>query len=138
MRILVLDGNQNQAVAAVRSLAHAGHEVLTGDTDTWCKAGWSRFSQDTFRYPAPQNDAAAFVGRIADLVRVHPGTLVMPMTEATTLPLSVHRETIFNAGGRMVLPAHSDLLRAFDKEQTTQLGCRMGIGVSGLIACTCL
>jgi predicted ATP-grasp superfamily ATP-dependent carboligase len=129
MRILVLDGNQNQAVAAVRSLAHAGHEVLVGDADTWCKAGWSRFCQDRFRYPGPQADAAAFVGRITDLVRMRAGTLVMPMTEATTLPLSAHRETIFNAGGRMVLPAHSDLLRAFDKEQTTQLASSLGIRV---------
>lgn len=129
MRILVLDGNQNQAVAAVRSLARAGHEVLAGDTETWCKAGWSRCCQETFRYPAPQADAAAFVGRIADLVRLRTGTLVMPMTEATTLPLSARREIIFNAGGRMVLPAHSDLLRAFDKEQTTQLASSLGIRV---------
>ena len=33
MRILVLDGNQNQAVASVRSLADAGHEVLVGARD---------------------------------------------------------------------------------------------------------
>jgi predicted ATP-grasp superfamily ATP-dependent carboligase len=51
------------------------------------------------------------------------------MTEATTLPLSALRESIFNAGGRMVLPAHSDLLRAFDKEQTTRLASSLGIRV---------
>jgi predicted ATP-grasp superfamily ATP-dependent carboligase len=136
MRILVLDGNQNQAVAAVRSLAHAGHTVLAGDSTAWSKAGWSRSCHGTFRYPAPQGDALAFVSRIADLARLQPGTLIMPMTEATTLPLSAHRETIFKAGGRMVLPAHADLLRACDKEQTTRLAASLGLRVPKTIPIT--
>ena len=40
MRVLVLDGNQNQAVACVRSLAKQGHSVLVGSTTSWSKAGW--------------------------------------------------------------------------------------------------
>ena len=31
MKVLVLDGNQNQAVACVRSLAKQGHTVLVGE-----------------------------------------------------------------------------------------------------------
>jgi predicted ATP-grasp superfamily ATP-dependent carboligase len=129
MRILVLDGNQNQAVAAVRSLAAAGHTVMAGDSASWNKAAWSRFASETFRYPSPQRQAEAFVERIAQLVAFHPGTLVMPMTEATTLSLSLHRERIFNAGGRMVLPSHDRVLRAFDKQQTTELARSLGIAV---------
>ncbi|HXY78600.1 MAG TPA: ATP-grasp domain-containing protein [Candidatus Acidoferrales bacterium] len=134
MRILVLDGNQNQAVAAVRSLAGAGHMVLAGDSTSWNKAGWSRFARETFRYPSPQGQADAFVSRIAEVVAAQPGTLVtptlvMPMTEATTLSLSAHRERIFSAGGCMVLPAHEQVLRAFDKQQTTELARSLGIAV---------
>jgi len=134
MRVLVLDGNQNQAVAAVRSLASAGHEVLVGDSTSWNKAGWSRFARGTFRYPSPQRQVQAFVSRIAELAGAQPGTLamptlVMPMTEATTLSLSLHRERIFSAGGRMVLPSHEQVLRAFDKQQTTELARSLGIAV---------
>ena len=129
MRVLVLDGNQNQAVAAVRSLARAGHRVLVGESTSWSKAGWSRSSSGTFRYPSPQEDASAFVARIVEITRAEPGTLVLPVTEATTLPLSVSRDAVFGAGGRMVLPAHSDLLRAFDKAETTRLAASLGIAV---------
>jgi len=129
MRVLVLDGNQNQAVAAVRSLATAGHEVCVGDSTSWNKAGWSRSAQSVFRYPAPQRGVEAFVHRIADLAAAEPGTLVMPMTEATTLALSLHRNSIFAAGGRMVLPSHEQVLCAFDKRQTTDLAKSLGIAV---------
>jgi predicted ATP-grasp superfamily ATP-dependent carboligase len=129
MRILVLDGNQNQAVAAVRSLARAGHHVLVGESSSWSKAGWSRSCSGAFHYPAPQEHSSEFVEYIAKIAWTEPGTLVLPMTEATTLPLSASRDAVFAAGARMVLPAHSDLLRAFDKSQTTRLACSLGIAV---------
>ena len=129
MRVLVLDGNQNQAVAAVRSLAAARHEVWVGDSSSWNKAGWSRSARNVFCYPAPQREAEAFVRRIAELVSAQPGTMVMPMTEATTLALSLCRDRIFAAGGRMVLPSHEQVLRAFDKRQTTELAQSLGISV---------
>lgn len=137
MRILVLDGNQNQAVASVRSLARAGHTVLAGDSSSWSKAGWSRFCRETFQYPAPQEHADAFVNRIAQLAAAEPGTLVLPMTEATTLPLSAQRDHLVAAGTRMVLPSHEDVLHAFDKDQTTKLALSLGIAVpkTTVIAC---
>jgi predicted ATP-grasp superfamily ATP-dependent carboligase len=51
------------------------------------------------------------------------------MTEATTLPLSIHREELRQAGARLVLPEHADLLRAFDKDETTRLAASLGIAV---------
>ena len=80
MKVLVLDGNQNQAVASVRSLANAGHVVWVGESASWSKAGWSRFCRGSFQYPAPQEHAEAFVEKIAALVRQEPGTLILPMT----------------------------------------------------------
>lgn len=129
MKILVLDGNQNQAVAAVRSLARAGHTVLVGDSSSWSKAGWSRFSHGSFRYPGPQKDIPAFVHRITELAAAEPGTLVLPMSEATTLPISAHRDILECAGARLILPAHADVLRAFDKNETTRLAESLGITV---------
>lgn len=129
MKVLVLDGNENQAVACVRSLARAGRSVVVGSDSSWSKAGWSRFSRGSFQYTPPQADAHAFVEGIVEEVKREPGTLVLPMTERTTLPLSFEREKIFAAGGRLALPPHETLLRAFDKQQTTRLAESLGIAV---------
>jgi len=129
MRILVLDGNQNQAVASVRSLSDAGHEVLVGEASAWSKAGWSRFCRGTFQYPNPEKDATGFLARLTEIARQEPGTFVLPMTEATTLPVSAQRDMLLSAGARLVLPDHADVLRAFNKNEMVQLTSSIGIAV---------
>lgn len=129
MRVLVLDGNENQAVACVRSLARAGHQVSVGADTSWSKAGWSHGCSRTFAYPAPRVDAGAFVSAVAAEAAREPGTLVLPMTEQTTLPISRDREAIGAAGGRLVLPPHDTVVRAFDKQETMRLAQSLGIDV---------
>jgi predicted ATP-grasp superfamily ATP-dependent carboligase len=129
MRILVLDGNQNQAVACVRSLAAQGHTVWAGESARWSKAGWSRYCSGSFQYAAPQTDPEKFLADILTQAEKESGTLVLPMTEATTLLISSHREPFAAVGARFVLPNHSDLLRAIDKSQTTALAQSLGIVV---------
>lgn len=134
MRILVLDGNQNQAVAAVRSLADAGHKVLVAESSSWSKAGWSRFSTGTFEYPNPEKDSSRFIQRIAEVAKQHSGTMIMPMTEATMLPISAQRETLLSSGARLVLPDHAAVLRAFNKNEMVQLASSIGIAIPKTIA----
>ena len=134
MRILVLDGNQNQAVASVRSLSDAGHEVLVGEASRWSKAGWSRFCRGTFQYPHPEEDARGFIDRISEIGKLEPGTLILPMTEATTLPLSAHRDALFSVGARLVLPDHADVLKAFSKNEMVQLASSLGVAVPKTLA----
>lgn len=129
MNVLVLDGNENQAVACVRSLARAGHRVTVGASSVWSKAGWSRDCSATLRYPAPQSDGRAFVTAIVEAVRRAPGSLVLPMTERTTLPLSEARADIEAAGGRLILADHASVLLAFDKLEMTRLASSLGIEV---------
>ena len=138
MNVLVLDGNQNQAVASVRSLANAGHTVFVGEAASWSKAGWSRGSSGSFCYPFPKGPVEAFVEAIAAFVRKKPGTLVLPMTEATTLPLSLHRDMLVAAGARLILPEAEDLLRAFNKNETTRLAASVGVAVPKTIVMTSL
>lgn len=138
MNVLVLDGNQNQAVATVRSLARAGHTVFAGEAASWSKASWSRSASGSFRYPPPQKGVDAFIEAVATFVREKPGALVLPMTEATTLPLSAHRDVLISAGARLVLPDHGDLLRAFDKNTTTQLAASLGVAVPKTLVVTTL
>lgn len=116
-------------MASVRSLGRAGHSVTVGSSSRWSKAGWSRFCGSTFQYPSVDEDAEAFVRRVADEVRQVENTLVMPMTEQTTLPLSAGREVIEKAGGRLALAPHDTILRAFDKQQTFRLASSLGVAV---------
>lgn len=125
----MLDGNQNQAVASVRSLARAGHEVSVGETSRWSKAGWSRSCRGTFHYPDPQQDAGSFIARIAELASQQAGTLVLPMTEATTLPLSARRDVLLAVGARLVLPSHAEVLRAFNKDEMVRLASSLGMAI---------
>jgi predicted ATP-grasp superfamily ATP-dependent carboligase len=129
MNVLVLDGNQNQAVASVRSLARAGHTVFAGESSPQSKAGWSRSCFGSICYPHPQKDISAFIEAILSFLRPRPGTLVLPMTEATTLPLSIHRTRLISGGARLVLPDHGDLVRAFDKTETSRLAASLGIAI---------
>lgn len=136
MNILVLDGNQNQAVAAVRSLARAGHTVYAGEAAPWSKASWSRACSGAFQYPSPQKSVEAFIGAIARFAREKPGMLLLPMTELTTLPLSAQRDFLISAGARLILPDHTDLLRAFNKSETTRLAASLGVAVPKTILVT--
>ncbi|HWH59087.1 MAG TPA: hypothetical protein VN682_15780 [Terriglobales bacterium] len=133
MRVLVLDGNQNQAVACVRSLAAKGHTVLVGNTSNWSKAGWSRSCAGTFVYPSPR-DGNRMIASLAELARQVPGTLVLPMSDATTLMISANREALLEAGAKLVMPAHEDAVHAADKSFTTELAQSLGIAVPRSVA----
>lgn len=69
------------------------------------------------------------IARLAELARTEPGTLILPMSDATTLMISGHREALFQAGAKLVLPAHEDVLRAADKSCTTKIAEGLGIAV---------
>lgn len=136
MDVIVLDGNENQAVAAARSLAAAGHRVTVGASTSWSKAGWSRASNDTFRYTSPQQNAEAFIDDLLKCIRRHREPLLLPMTERTTLPVSAMRAALHDAGARTVLPHHDVVLRAFDKRQTLALAESLGIRVPKTVVVT--
>lgn len=127
MRVIVLDGNENQAVACVRSLGRAGFEVDVGADTSWSKAGWSRYCHRQFRYAAPQRDVAAFVDDVRRAAAVRAGTLVLPMTERTTIALSEHRDALDAVQARYVLPAHDVVMQAMDKGVTTELARSLGV-----------
>ena len=136
MNILALDGNQNQAVASVRSLARAGHTVFAGEAAPWSKASWSRASSSAVHYPSPQKSVDAFISTLIAFVREKPGTLLLPMTELTTLPLSARRDVLISAGAQLILPDHNDLLRAFNKGETTRLAASLGVAIPKTIVVT--
>ncbi len=133
IRTIVLDGNENQAVASARSLGRAGYKVHVGASTGWSKAGWSRFCSRSFTYTAPQVDAPQFVADVVRVAAEEPGTVVLPMTERTTLPLSERRDELDRVGARYVLPDHATLLRAMKKDEMTALAASLGIATPATV-----
>jgi predicted ATP-grasp superfamily ATP-dependent carboligase len=129
VNILVLDGNENQSVAATRSLSRAGHRVFVGSDTSWSKAGWSRHAAGTFEYTSPGHDVDRFTASIAGMTRRCGGAFVMPMTERTLLPLSRDRARLIEAGAMVVWPDHERVLEACSKERTTEHARRLGLDV---------
>jgi len=127
VRVLVLDGNENQAVACVRSLGRAGFDVDVGADTGWSKAGWSRYCRRQFRYTAPQRSMTSFVDEVCREAAAQEGTLVFPMTERTTIALSENRAALDAVHARYVLPAHDVVLQTMDKGFTTALARSLGI-----------
>ena len=59
--VLILDGDENQAVASVRDLGKAGYRVFTADSFRWPKASLSRYARESFVYRSPRADRAGFL-----------------------------------------------------------------------------
>ena len=109
MRILLLDGETNAAVACVRSLAKAGHEVTVGSAEqwVWCKAARSRFAYASFKYPDPLMEPQRFVNTIISQIErsCQRPIFLLPATEPTMLVVSRARERLQAAADGAVTPA---------------------------------
>jgi predicted ATP-grasp superfamily ATP-dependent carboligase len=81
------------------------------------------------QYVSPRQNVDAFLNDLVTFAHQHPAILVLPMTEATTLPVSEHRESLIAADAQFVLPEHNNLLRAFDKAETARLAASLGFAV---------
>jgi predicted ATP-grasp superfamily ATP-dependent carboligase len=128
-RVIVLDGNENQAVAATRALSRSGHRVDVGSSDTWCKAGLSRYASASFQYPELESDPVGLVDTLLVRLERYGPAVIMPMTERSTLAVSEHRERLLQAGAMLTLAPHETLLRVFDKRAMTDLAQQLGLAV---------
>ena len=125
-RVLVLDGQTNQALACVRSLGRAGYDVLVAATRRRPLAAWSRFSRGHFRLAGETPAAFADMRRWASARGV---TLVLPLTERSCVLCNLERDT-WEAAGITVGSAPPELLAlAFDKSRTFELATEAGVAI---------
>ena len=125
-RVLVTDGEQRAALAIVRSLGRAGHEVFAGSASGRSLAGASRYARAEFRLPAPLRAPAQYADAVAEAVRGHDVNVVLPVTEAALLALLPARERI-----AAVMP-FVDLERfeaASDKRRLLSVASELGIAI---------
>ncbi len=99
-RILVLDGNQRAALAAVRSLGAKGLWVAVGESCAPSMAGLSRYCRQSITYADPFSAPRPFFEDLLKQIDEQNISFLLPITEATTYVILAYRDE---------LPAHVTL-----------------------------
>lgn len=128
MRVLVTDGGNRNALAAVRSLGRRGFEVWAGHRSLWAQSFYSRYCTRRFRHPAPSRDYDRFSEFMLDFLRRRPGDVLIPTSDYSTLFASTHREELAPLV-RLAVPDAAALSVAMDKTRTLEVAQELGIEI---------
>ena len=96
-RVLILDAGQRSSLAVTRSLGNYGIHTFTAEETPAALAGFSKFSEQYFKYPSPRLHPKQFINMLSDLVKEQQIDIILPMTELTTMLLLKHRTLFPNA-----------------------------------------
>ncbi|MBZ0271047.1 ATP-grasp domain-containing protein [bacterium] len=114
LRVVVTDGGERSALAAVRSLGRAGHYVSVGASSLPCLAGRSRHAAGVFTYMNPTIDQGGFLDDILGECRRFAADLIMPMTDDTAFAIARARDRVEAVVG-VFQPGFDELRLAADK-----------------------
>ncbi|MGI9108046.1 MAG: GNAT family N-acetyltransferase [Pyrinomonadaceae bacterium] len=125
-RVLILDGQTNQALACVRSLGEAGYDVLVASDARFPLAGWSRHCRASYRLREQSRESFAEMREWAHRRGV---SVVLPVTERSCVLCNAGRAEWAAAG--IVLGCATDemLEAAFDKSLTIRHAVACGVRV---------
>lgn len=123
--ILVTDGEQRSALAAVRSLGRAGHRVVVTSTRGRSLAGGSRYATAETNLPDPLADPERYRDTLIELVASTGVDLVLPVTDPSMLAaLSVRNrlgDAVVPFGGLATFRALSDKQRVGEAARSVGL-----------------
>jgi predicted ATP-grasp superfamily ATP-dependent carboligase len=126
--VLVTDAARGSAVAFIRSLGRAGLVVTAADTDPSAPGLHSRYATNSLVYPDPSAAPEAFLETVSRFAREHDVDLVVPMTDATILPIDGRRDC-FPETCALSVPTSANLRAVADKFRTVEMARRVGISV---------
>jgi len=126
--ILVLDGEQYSSLAIVRSLGRKGLKITVAAADNNAICRHSKFTTNFFTYPNPLVDVEGFCQVVCEQLSKAKYTLIIPVTELTTLPLSKIRERI-ELKSCLAIADNKALEQVTDKAKTFTLAERIGVPV---------
>ncbi len=129
-RILVLDGQSNQALACVRSLGKAGYEVKVASHQRMSLAAWSRYCSGSFHLKGQTIEAFADLREWAIREGI---TIVLPLTERSCVLCNADRSEWENAEIIVGCAADEMLRVAFDKALTVRRAQELGVAVPATI-----
>jgi predicted ATP-grasp superfamily ATP-dependent carboligase len=133
--VLVTDGEQRAALAAVRSLGRAGYRVSVCSSRGRSIAGASRYCRAEAKVADPLTNPLAFLADVTALARAWKVDVLVPVSEAALLTILPARESF---GGTQIPFADADTFRRVsDKELVLRTAPRFGIGVPEQWTVTC-
>lgn len=133
-QVLVLDGNQRAALAAVRSLGSKQLRVAVGEVSDSSLAGSSRYCSERIVYSDPYRSPRAFMDDVLSSIQRLSVTFILPITEATAYVLLKYRNEL---PASVVLPfAASNIVdRVANKNELFRLARQQGVPVPESLEC---
>jgi protein-tyrosine-phosphatase/predicted ATP-grasp superfamily ATP-dependent carboligase len=126
--VLVLDGDKVAALDIVRAFGRRGLSVAVAASRPDAIAFRSRFAQRCEIYPDPRQAPGDFVAWLQRSLVRDPVTLVVPVTDLTTLPIAANSADL--AGHAMLATERFETLQVVcDKFRTIELARRVGVPV---------
>jgi predicted ATP-grasp superfamily ATP-dependent carboligase len=126
--VLVTDASRGSAITIIRSLGHKGIRVIAADSTLQCLGFHSRFTDDTLVYPSPEIAPYEYVDSLLQAVQHQEIDLIIPVTDATILPLSEARKK-FEGICQLCIPEQATLEVVTNKQQTLELASRLGVPI---------
>ena len=124
---VVFDGDTRAALAVVRSLGRRGVRITVAASRRRSLAGTSRYAANEILVPDPVHEPVAFVAALHVLARERPGTLWVPVTDATLAAMDRARDELHAI--RVLLPEAAALAIAWDKGRLLTAAAAAGFAV---------
>lgn len=133
-RILVLDGNQRAALAALRSLGTKGLWVAAGESCSPSMAGLSRYCCKGVVYTDPFTSPRQFFDDLLKQIHELKISFLLPITEATTYVILAYRDELPN---HVILPfPETDAVEHLaNKNDLFRLAQQLGVPIPETVFC---
>jgi predicted ATP-grasp superfamily ATP-dependent carboligase len=126
-RIIVTDGNSRSALAAVRSLGRAGHEVIVAGPAERTLAGSSRYASRVVVLPDPQEAPLQYTSEVSRIAKLVNADLILPVTDPSMSALLGAGE--LPASIRIMGPSRDAYQALANKQGLMALGRAAGLTV---------
>jgi len=123
--VLITDGEQRAALAAVRSLGAAGHQVEVCSARGRSLAGASRYARRDHLVPAPLTHPAEFVQEVEGLLRERKIDVLLPISEPSLLAILPRSDDLPDV--QIPFPAEDVFRSICDKERVLEAAATLGI-----------
>jgi predicted ATP-grasp superfamily ATP-dependent carboligase len=124
--ILVTDAGRGSAISIISSIGRKGWNVIAADSDSQSIGFHSKYASERVIYPKPELSPLEYEAAILDaVVRMHVD-LVIPVTDASILPLSEARDKFENIC-QIAMPTEANLEIVTNKLKTLELACRLDV-----------
>jgi predicted ATP-grasp superfamily ATP-dependent carboligase len=133
-RILVLDGNQRAALAAVRSLGAKGLWVAVGESCSPSMAGVSRYCCQSIAYADPFTSPRSFFDDLLAQINELGISFLLPITEATTYVILAYRDELPDHV-TLPFPATEAVEQLANKNELFHLALQQGVPVPATVFC---